>query len=151
MVRVTFEPAELTRLMVGPASAPVAGASPLWVSNTDSDLFHRKATGAFYCLTTSYWFWHSSLRSRAQASSFHVEQATQTILHTEVSQHYSFTLQLFANPTSAPSGEVPLCMVHTTAQEASRRTTPARALTHAVAPSMDRTTQIAVTPSRSRR
>lgn len=132
MIKGSFEPAELIRVIDGPASAPVAGASPLWVSNTDSDLFHRKATGAFYFLTTSHLFW--------QASSSHVDQARQTILHTKVLQCYSFTLQLFTNPTPAPSGEVPLCMVHTAAQEASRRTTPARALTHAVAPSMDRTT-----------
>jgi hypothetical protein len=42
-------------------------------------------------------------------------------------------------PTPAPSGEVPLCMVHKAAQEASRRMTPARALAHAVAPPLDRT------------
>jgi hypothetical protein len=49
------------------------------------------------------------------------------------------SLQLGFTPTPAPSGEVPLCMVHKAAQEASRRTTPARALAHAAAPSLDRT------------
>lgn len=50
-------------------------------------------------------------------------------------------LQLRRTPTTAPSGEVPLCMVHKVAQEASRRTTPARALAHAVAPPLDRTSR----------
>ena len=36
-------------------------------------------------------------------------------------------------------------MVHKVAQEASRRTTPARALTHAVAPPLDRTFDSPVT------
>ena len=37
-----------------------------------------------------------------------------------------------------------MCMVHKVAQEASRRTTPARALTHAVAPPLDRTSHGAI-------
>src|SRR5215510_10492504 len=95
--------------------APVAGTSLLWVSNADDDLF-RQATGAICHLPPPTRLSESRLRSRALAS-----------------------FQVRRIPTPAPSGEVPLCMVHKAAQEASRRTTPARALTHAVAPPLDRT------------
>lgn len=98
IIKGTLGPAELNRLISTPACAPVAGPSPLWVSNTDSDLCPRKATGAFCFLTTSQLFCYSSLRSRVRASSSHVDQARQTILHTEISQRYSFRLQLFAKP-----------------------------------------------------
>ena len=111
---MSFEPAALLRFTFAPAFAPVAGTSPFWVSNTDDDLF-RRAAGAF-CSFHPYRFSVSSLRSRAFAS-----------------------ILFRKTPTPAPSGEVPLCMVHKVAQEASRRTTPARALTHAVAPPLDRT------------
>jgi hypothetical protein len=142
-IRKSCEPAKLLRSNDLPAFAPVAGTSLLWVSNTDDDPF-PKATGAFFHFATAL---HkrlphrhikaakrrktvfcstnfvssprlstSSLRSRAQASSL-----------------------LRRTPTTAPSGEAPLCMVHKVAQEASRRMTPARALTHAVAPPLDRT------------
>ena len=84
--------------------APVAGPSLLWVSNTDRDLCARKVTGAFCFLTTSRLYRHSSLRSRAPSSSSHVYHATQTILHPEVSQRYSFTLQLFAKPDTGTFG-----------------------------------------------
>lgn len=114
-IRKSCEPAKLLRSIDLPAFAPVAGTSLLWVSNTDNDLF-PKATGAFLSSVTSHRLSRMSLRSRAQAS-----------------------LQLRSTPTTAPSGEAPLCMVHKVAQEASRRTTPARALTHAVAPPLDRT------------
>jgi hypothetical protein len=47
---LSFEPAELMRLMEQPVCAPVAGGtSLLCLSNTERDLFCRKATGAF-CL-----------------------------------------------------------------------------------------------------
>ena len=109
---MSFGPAGLARLLDRPAVAPVAGASLLWVSNTDNDSFHS-AAGAISQFVTSRWFSFSRLRS-----------------------HALFPVEI---PTPAPSGEVPMCMVHKAAQEASRRTTPARALTHAVAPPLDRT------------
>ncbi len=115
--RKSCEPAKLLRSDDLPAFAPVAGTSLLWVSNTDNDLF-PKATGAFLSFVTSHSLSGTSLRSRAQISS-----------------------QLRSTPTTAPSGEAPLCMVQKVAQEASRRTTPARALTHAVAPPLDRTSR----------
>lgn len=113
MRKLLLQPAEKIRL----ALAPVAGTSLLWVSNTDDDPF-LGATGAFYYCVTTRWLSIPSLRSRALTS-----------------------LQLRKTPTTAPSGEVPLCMVHKVAQEASRRMTPARALAHAVAPPLDRTSR----------
>lgn len=56
-----------------------------------------------------------------------------------ISIHQRMASRPGTTSASAPSGEVPLCMVHTAAQEASRRITPARALTYAVAPSMGHT------------
>lgn len=53
-VFVSFEPAELIRLSGQPVFAPVAGTSLLWISNTESDLFRHKATGALcYSVATS--------------------------------------------------------------------------------------------------
>lgn len=115
--KTSFEPAKFIRLMDRPAFAPVAGTSLLWVSNTDRELF-RMAAGAFCYSPTAHRLSFFSLRSRALSS-----------------------MQLGKTPTPAPSGEVPMCMVHKVAQEASRRTTPARALTHAVAPPLDRTSR----------
>lgn len=115
--RKSCEPAKLLRSIDLPAFAPVAGTSLLWVSNTDDDPF-LNAAGAFFSFATSHRYSGTSLRSRAQNS-----------------------LQLRSTPTTAPSGEAPLCMVHKAAQEASLRTTPARALTHAVAPPLDRTSR----------
>ncbi len=117
MRKLILQPAEKLRNTHGPAFAPVAGTSLLWVSKADDDSF-REATGAFFSFVTAGWSSLSSLRSRAMTS-----------------------LQLCRTPTTAPSGEVPLCMVHKVAQEASRRTTPARALAHAVAPPLDRTSR----------
>lgn len=47
-VLVSHEPAQLIQIIGEPVFAPVAGTSLLWVSNTESDLFRQKATGAFY-------------------------------------------------------------------------------------------------------
>jgi len=118
-IRKSCEPAKLLRSNDLPAFAPVAGTSLLWVSNTDNDLF-AKATGAFFVFTSQR-FSELNLGSRAHSTS-----------------------QLRSTPTTAPSGEAPLCMVHKVAQEASRRMTPARALTHAVAPPLDRTSRCMV-------
>ena len=52
--RLSSEPAELIQIIGEPGFAPVAGTSLLWVSNTESESFRHKATGAFYYLVTAY-------------------------------------------------------------------------------------------------
>ena len=54
MRKLILQPAETLRNTHGPAFAPVAGTSLLWVSNADDDPF-REATGAFYYFVTAYW------------------------------------------------------------------------------------------------
>ena len=54
MRKLLLQPAEKNGLTHGPAFAPVAGTSLLWVSNADDDPF-REATGAFYNFVTTRW------------------------------------------------------------------------------------------------
>jgi hypothetical protein len=51
----------------------------------------------------------------------------------------------YTNPDIGTFGRGAVCMVHKAAQEASRRTTPARAVAHAVASPLDRTFDSPVT------
>jgi hypothetical protein len=109
VVFVSEEPAELIQLQGEPVYAPVAGTSLLWVSNTESDLFKHKATGAFYYLVAGRWFSAASLdgpwtfatlqlpedfksippehpRSRVLASIPGTQQATEAVLLAQVPQ-----------------------------------------------------------------
>jgi hypothetical protein len=172
MRKLTLQPAGKIHLADGPAFAPVAGTSLLWVSNADDDPF-REATGAFYLPVTAHRLSIPSLRSRAlscfaqkiadlvvfsacsaylrdlcvengplTAENAAIRRGSPRTLPARIHSLCKATmtsLQLPKIPTTAPSGEAPLCMVHKVAQEASRRTTPARADTHAVAPPLDRT------------
>ncbi len=67
-VCVSFAPAQLLKSLAEPVSAPVAGMSHLWVSNTGHEMFRYKAAGASSSHAATRRFQNFHLRSRVLSS-----------------------------------------------------------------------------------
>ena len=97
---VSLEPAVFIELKGEPVLAPVAGTSLIWVSNTERDLLHSNATGAFCYLLPHE---SDSIRCAFDFESVLLRRTT----HTE-----------------EPGAEAQQTMVHRAAQEASSAYNP---------------------------
>lgn len=121
-------PAELILLNGAPRYAPITGASLLWVSNTESDLFRMGRSGPFYYLVAGRWFSAPSLdgpwtfattslpedfkkipvehpRSRVLASVPGTDQAAEAVLLAQIPQTARVNKKLLKAPEVIYRGE----------------------------------------------